>query len=46
MSIAESVFQIMRGNYGRAGGILDAISQGDQPPDPDIVSRRPGPGWT
>ncbi|MDQ2959175.1 MAG: hypothetical protein M3Y42_19730, partial [Actinomycetota bacterium] len=43
VSIAESVFQIMRGNYGRAGGILDAISRGDHPPDPDIVTTpRPG----
>ena len=43
VSIAESVFQIMRGNYGRAGGILDAISRGDHPPDPDIVvTPRPG----
>ena len=43
VSIAESVFQIMRGNYGRVGGILDAVSRGDHPPDPDIVSTpRPG----
>jgi hypothetical protein len=43
VSIAESVFQIMRGNYGRAGGIMDAISRGDHPPDPDIVATpRPG----
>jgi hypothetical protein len=38
VSLAESVFQIMRGSYGRAGGILDAISRGDHPPDPDIVT--------
>ena len=25
VSIAESMFQLMRGNYGRAGGILDAV---------------------
>jgi hypothetical protein len=43
LSIAESVFQIMRGNYGRAGGILDAVSRGDHPPDPEIVvTPRPG----
>lgn len=43
VSVAESVFQIMRGNYGRVGGILDAVSRGDHPPDPDIVSTpRPG----
>ncbi len=43
VSIAESVFQIMRGNYGRVGGILDAVSRGDHPPDPDVVTTpRPG----
>jgi hypothetical protein len=43
LSIAESVFQIMRGNYGRAGGVLDAVSRGDHPPDPEIVvTPRPG----
>ena len=36
VSIAESVFQVMRGNLGRAGGILSAVSQGSQPPDPDL----------
>jgi hypothetical protein len=38
LSIAESVFQIMRGNFGRAGGILAAVSAGSQPPEPDIVA--------
>ena len=38
LSIAESVFQIMRGNFGRAGGILSAVSAGSQPPEPDVVS--------
>jgi hypothetical protein len=43
VSIAESVFQIMRGNYARVGGILDAVSRGDHPPDPEIVvTPRPG----
>jgi hypothetical protein len=43
LSVAESVFQIMRGNYGRVGGILDAVSRGEHPPDPDIVATpRPG----
>ena len=37
LSLAESVFQIMRGNFGRSGGILNAISQGGHPPEPDIV---------
>ena len=47
VSIAESVFQIMRGNYGRVGGILDAVSRGEHPPDPDIVATpRPGLDFT
>ena len=37
VSLAESVFQIMRGNFGRAGGLLAAVSQGAQPPEPDVV---------
>jgi hypothetical protein len=37
LSVAESVFQVMRGNFGRAGGILSAVSAGAQPPEPDIV---------
>ena len=32
LSLAESVYQIMRGNFGRSGGMLDAVSRGDQPP--------------
>jgi len=36
VSLAESVFQVMRGNLGRAGGMLGAISQGSQPPEPDF----------
>jgi hypothetical protein len=36
VSLAESVFQVMRGNLGRAGGMLAAISQGSQPPEPDF----------
>lgn len=36
--MAEAVFQIVRGNFGRAGGLMDAISKGDRPPDPDIVT--------
>ena len=38
LSLAESVFQIMRGNFTRAGGMLNAISRGDHPPDPDVVT--------
>jgi hypothetical protein len=37
LSIAESVYQTIRGNFGRAGGLLDAVSRGDHPSRPDIV---------
>ena len=37
VSIAESVFQIMRGNPVRAGGLIDAISRGERPPAPEFV---------
>ena len=45
LSLAESVFQIIRGNFGRSGGILSAVSQGGHPPQPDIVET-PGPAST
>lgn len=38
LSISEAVFQIIRGNFGRAGGLLDAISKGIRPPQPDVVN--------
>ncbi len=38
VALAEAVFQIVRGNFGRAGTLLDAISQGARPPDPDVVA--------
>ena len=38
VSITEAVFQILRGNFGRAGGLMDAVSKGDRPPDPDVIS--------
>ena len=38
VSMAEAVFQIMRGNFGRAGGLMDAISRGERPPDPEIIN--------
>jgi hypothetical protein len=37
LSIAEAVFQAIRGNFGRAGGLLDAISKGTRPPTPDVI---------
>jgi hypothetical protein len=38
VGMAEAVFQIMRGNFGRGGGLINAISKGDRPPDPDVVT--------
>jgi hypothetical protein len=43
LSIAESVHQLLQGNYGRAGGLLDALSRGDHAPEPEVV-RTPHPG--
>jgi len=37
LSIAESVFQITRGNFGRAGGMLDALVRGERAGEPEIV---------
>src|SRR5260370_32298115 len=37
LSISEAVFQVMRGNFGRTGTLLDAISKGQRPPTPDVV---------
>ena len=37
LSIAEAVFQVIRGNFGRGGGLIDAISRGSRPPKPDVV---------
>jgi hypothetical protein len=37
-SITEAVFQILRGNFGRAGGLMDAVSKGDRPPDPEVIN--------
>ncbi|MVM29219.1 hypothetical protein GO755_04180 [Spirosoma sp. HMF4905] len=38
LSLSESVFQAVQGNYDRAGGMMQAISEGKLPPDPAIVS--------
>jgi hypothetical protein len=37
ISIAESVFQVMRGNSVRAAGLLDASSRGDWAPEPEFL---------
>lgn len=38
LSISEAVFQIIRGNFGRAGTLMDAISKGTRPPSPDVIN--------
>jgi hypothetical protein len=38
LSISEAVFQIMRGNFGTAGGLMDAISKGARPPPPEVIN--------
>jgi hypothetical protein len=37
LSIAEAVFQVIRGNFGRGSGLMDAISRGTRPATPDVV---------
>jgi hypothetical protein len=37
LSISEAVFQVMRGNFERAGGLLDAVTKGTYAPDPQVV---------
>jgi len=42
LSMAEAVFQIIRGNFGRGSGLMTAISQGAWPPAPDVVDTPAG----
>jgi hypothetical protein len=44
ISMAEAVYQIAGGNPGRAGGILDAVSRGQRPPEPQVI-RTPRGGF-
>ncbi|WP_430967348.1 hypothetical protein [Spongiimicrobium sp. 2-473A-2-J] len=37
LGIAESVHQVVQGNYDRAAGTMDAFSKGGFPPTPDVV---------
>lgn len=37
LSLAEGVFQVTQGNYERAGAMLKALTEGNAPPDPEIV---------
>jgi hypothetical protein len=38
LSIAETIFQIVRGNPGRGSALMDAMSRGSRPADPEVVS--------
>ena len=42
LSVTEAVFQIIRGNFGRGGGLMDAISRGSRPATPDVVDTPSG----
>ena len=35
--MAESVHQVVQGNYARARGAMQALTDGESPPDPDVV---------
>ena len=38
LAMAEGMFQVVRGNYDRAAGTLDAFAKGNWPPTPDIAA--------
>ena len=38
VGIAEGVYQVVRGNYERAAGTLDAFSKGTHPPQPEVTT--------
>lgn len=38
LALAESVYQVVQGNYERAGGMLQALAEGKTPPEADIVN--------
>jgi hypothetical protein len=37
LEVAESVYQVVRGNYDRAAGMMDALSKGNHPPVPEVA---------
>ena len=37
LSISEAVFQVMRGNFERSGGLLDAVTKGTYAPEPQVI---------
>jgi len=38
LAMAEGMFQLVRGNYDRAAGTLDAFAKGNWPPTPDVAA--------
>lgn len=47
LGMAESVHQVVMGNYDRAAGVLESYSKGNYPQEPDvIVTPRSGPTLT
>jgi hypothetical protein len=38
LALAEGVFQVAQGNYERAGAMLKSVSEGANPPEPEIVA--------
>ncbi|SFF10847.1 hypothetical protein [Nitrosomonas sp. Nm166] len=45
LAIAESVHQVVQGNYDRASATLDTYSKGNFPPTPDVI-KTPRSGFT
>jgi hypothetical protein len=37
LSLAEGVYQVVQGNFDRAGAMLRAVTEGNSPPDAEIV---------
>jgi hypothetical protein len=38
LALAESVYQVTQGNFDRSGSFLKSVSEGNHPPEPDIVN--------
>ena len=38
LGVAEGLYQLVRGNYDRAAGALDAFSKGTHPPLPEVIN--------
>ncbi len=37
LGLAEGVFQMVQGNYERGSAVLQALTRGDNPPDPEVI---------